>query len=63
MDKTVILLLIPLFLFELAMRVVALISLARAEKVRGPKGVWALLIIFVSLFGWVGYFILGREDV
>ncbi len=56
-------LLIPLVLLQLILVIVALRDLVRRGKTRYlPKWGWALLIIFVQLFGSVAYFILGRED-
>ena len=57
-------LLIPLVLLQVGLLVWALIDLTRPERrVRGDsKLVWALIIIFISFFGPLLYFIVGRED-
>lgn len=57
-----ILLLAPVILLELAGKIAALVSLSRAQRTRGPKVMWVLLILFLSLIGWVGWFVLGRKD-
>jgi uncharacterized membrane protein YozB (DUF420 family) len=57
-------LLAPIIILELLMKVVALTDLARRsqEQVRGPRWLWALLILFVSMLGWVVYLVWGRDD-
>jgi hypothetical protein len=53
---------IPLVLLQLGLMVFALIDLSKREKTRGPKWLWALIIIFGELFGPVIYFLFGREE-
>jgi hypothetical protein len=40
----------------------ALVDLIRRERTKGPKWLWALIIVFVNLIGPILYFIIGRED-
>ena len=54
--------LIPIALIELVLLAAALWDLAHREHTRGPKWVWAAIIVFVSLFGPIAYFMLGREE-
>ena len=56
--------LIPIFLIELGLLVLALYDLTRpTRRVKGDsKVVWALIIIFVSFIGPILYFLVGRED-
>jgi hypothetical protein len=56
-------LILPLVLLQLGLLVWALIDLTQPERrVRGDsKVVWALIIIFISFFGPLLYFIVGRE--
>ena len=56
-------LILPLILLQIGLLVWALIDLTQPERrVRGDsKVVWALIIIFVSFFGPLLYFIVGRE--
>jgi len=62
-DPQLVLYLIPLALLEIGLKVVALVSLSRAERVRGgSKAVWAALILLVGFFGSVLWFVLGREE-
>ena len=55
-------LLIPLLIVQLGLMVFALIDLAKRQKTRGPKWVWALVIVFVNLIGPIIYFVVGREE-
>jgi hypothetical protein len=53
---------IPIVLLQLVLMIVALVDLSRREKTRGPKWVWALVIILGELVGPIIYFIFGREE-
>lgn len=55
-------LLIPLLLVQLGLMLFAMIDLVRRERTRGPKWVWALVILFVNMIGPIIYFIVGREE-
>lgn len=55
-------LLIPLVIIQLGLMIFALVDLIRREQTRGPKWVWALIILFVNIVGPIVYFVLGRED-
>jgi len=57
-------LLLPVIAVQLILMIVALIDLARNEssRVRGPKWLWAILIIAGELLGPVAYFIFGRRN-
>jgi ABC-2 type transport system ATP-binding protein len=59
-----ILLLVPLLLLQLGLMVLAIVDLLRVDRrVRGgSKGVWAVVIVFVNLFGPILYFLVGRDD-
>ena len=54
--------LIPILLLEVGLVVFALVDLARRERTRGPKWVWVLVNLFVSLIGPITYFVAGREE-
>ncbi len=64
LDSTVLLLIIPLVVIELAMLILAVVDLLRDDRrVRGGnKGLWAVIIVFVSLVGPILYFLVGREE-
>ncbi len=54
--------LIPILILQLALMVFALVDLVRRERTKGPKWLWAIIIVFVNLIGPILYFIIGRED-
>jgi Phospholipase_D-nuclease N-terminal len=55
-------LLIPIILIELALLIFALVDLLRRERTKGPKWLWAVLIIFIQIIGPVLYLLVGREE-
>lgn len=55
-------LLIPLLLIQLTLMAIALLDIARREKLRGPKWVWVLVVIVINIIGPIIYFVFGRED-
>jgi hypothetical protein len=55
-------LIIPLILVQLGLMVFCLIDLSRRERTRGPKWLWAILIVLGELIGPVAYLLFGRED-
>lgn len=57
------LLALPVALIDLGGKIGALVSLSRAEKVRGgSKPLWAVIILLVNGFGWIAWFLFGREE-
>ncbi|MDO8972144.1 MAG: PLD nuclease N-terminal domain-containing protein [Saprospiraceae bacterium] len=54
--------LIPLLVIQLGLMVFCLMDLARREKTKGPKWLWAVLIVFGQLLGPVVYLIFGRVE-
>ncbi len=55
-------LLIPIVLIELALMIAALVDLIRRAHTRGPKWVWALVIVLVNFIGPIIYFVAGRNE-
>ena len=55
-------LLIPLVLVQLILIIVAARDLVRRERTRGPKWVWAVVILFVNIIGPIVYLVVGREE-
>jgi len=55
-------LLIPLLLLQLALMAIALIDLVRRERTRGPKWLWAIIIVLGELIGPILYLLIGREE-
>ena len=53
---------IPLFLLQLALLIVALVDLIRRKRTKGPKWVWVLVVLFVGIFGPIIYLLFGREE-
>ncbi|WNS43005.1 PLD nuclease N-terminal domain-containing protein [Paenibacillus sp. MMS20-IR301] len=62
MDKVNLGLIWPLIALQVLLAAVGLISLAKAERVRGPKWMWVLFLIFGNLLGSIAYFTLGRKE-
>ncbi|MGM8216302.1 PLD nuclease N-terminal domain-containing protein [Bacillaceae bacterium W0354] len=54
--------LLPLIILQFILIVVALIDLARIEETKGPKWVWAIVIVLGNLIGPIIYFIFGRRQ-
>ena len=54
--------LVPIVLLQLGLMAFALVDLIRRERTKGPKWVWALVIIFVNLIGPIIYLVIGREE-
>jgi hypothetical protein len=52
-----------LILVQLTLMIAALVSLIRtaAERLRAPKWVWALVILFVNTIGPIVYFAVARK--
>ncbi|AJS60121.1 PLDc N-terminal domain-containing protein [Paenibacillus sp. IHBB 10380] len=56
-------LILPIFVLQFVLAVIGLISLSRAEEVRGPKWMWVFIIVLLNMFGSILYFVVGRKDV
>jgi glucose uptake protein GlcU len=54
--------LIPIIVIQLGLTIYALVDLVRRERTKGPKWVWALVILFISTIGPIAYLVAGRED-
>jgi len=52
----------PLIALQLILMIAALTSCIKSENTNGPKWMWVLIIIFVSLFGPIAYFVIGRRN-
>ncbi len=55
-------LLIPIILLQYTLLIIAIVDLLKRERTKGPKLLWGVIILFVSLIGPVVYLIFGRED-
>ncbi|SEN91390.1 Phospholipase_D-nuclease N-terminal [Paenisporosarcina quisquiliarum] len=56
------LLILPVLIIQLLLVVVALMDLLRVKNTNGSKWMWAIIIILISIFGPVIYFIVGRRN-
>ena len=54
--------LIPVLIIQLVLMISALADLIRRPSVKGPKWVWALVIICINLIGPIIYFVAGRQE-
>lgn len=53
---------IPIVLIQLGLMIFALIDLIRRERTKGPKWMWAVIIVVVNIIGPVVYLIAGRDE-
>jgi hypothetical protein len=62
--QAMILLIGTMVILELILLIIAVVDLVKPERrVRGgSKPLWALVIVFVGVFGPIIYFLAGRED-
>lgn len=54
-------LILPLVILQIGLMVFGYVDLYRRERTKGPKWVWALVLL-ISLIGPVIYFVAGREE-
>ncbi len=62
MDTKLLLLLAPIVILEFVMKGIALFNLRKQEHTRGPKLLWAILILLTTAIGWICYFAVGQTD-
>ncbi len=60
--STILPLLIPILLVQIALIAAALWDLYHREKTRGPKLAWVFVILFINIIGPIVYFIFGRDQ-
>ena len=56
------LLLTPIIIIQLVLMIVALWDLIKREKTKGPKWLWAVIILVVNFIGPILYLVIGREE-
>ncbi|MFD0672665.1 PLD nuclease N-terminal domain-containing protein [Cohnella sp. GCM10027633] len=61
-DSELLATLIPMIILQLALMITALVLLVKSDRVRGPKWVWTLIIVFGSLLGSIAFFLFGRRS-
>ncbi|HAL16816.1 MAG TPA: transcriptional regulator [Anaerolineaceae bacterium] len=54
--------LIPVIIIQLGLMVFALVDLVRRERTKGPKWMWALIIVAVNIIGPVVYLLAGKDE-
>ncbi|MBC5636139.1 MULTISPECIES: PLD nuclease N-terminal domain-containing protein [Ornithinibacillus] len=52
----------PFFIIQLILLIVAIVDLVKVRETNGPKWLWVLIIVFVSMVGPIIYFIFGRRQ-
>ncbi len=55
-------LILPIFVLQFILMVVALVDVLRHKRTNGPLVMWILIIVFVNLLGPILYFIFGRRQ-
>lgn len=55
-------LILPILILQVVLMLFALVSCIKQEETNGPKWVWILSILFISLFGPILYFVIGRKN-
>ena len=53
---------IPLLLLQLALLLFGLIDLIKRGRTKGPKWIWGIVVVFVSILGPIAYLLFGREE-
>lgn len=54
-------LLAPFIIIQFVLMIIALIDWLKTDSFNGSKGLWLVLIIFISYLGPIAYFIFGRR--
>lgn len=54
-------LLLPIIIIQFVLMVIAVIDVIRSKETNGPKAMWIVLVLFISLIGPIAYFIFGRK--
>lgn len=54
--------LIPVVIIQLGLMVFALVDLVRRERTKGPKWMWAIIIVAVNIIGPVVYLLAGKDE-
>jgi len=53
---------IPIVLIQLGLMAFALMDLIRRERTKGPKWMWAIIIVAVNIIGPVVYLLAGKDE-
>lgn len=52
----------PLLVIQLILAIVAIIDIVRSQSTNGPKWVWVVVSLLISMLGPISYFIFGRKN-
>jgi hypothetical protein len=52
----------PFILLQLVLMTIALVDLIKRESTKGPKWMWALIIVVINTIGPIIYFVLGKDN-
>ncbi len=54
----------PVMVIQVIVLIIAIIDLARIENTKGPKWMWAIIILFFNglCIGSILYFVIGRRS-
>ncbi|WP_080845776.1 PLD nuclease N-terminal domain-containing protein [Cytobacillus gottheilii] len=55
-------LLLPFFILQAILLILALIDIFRNKQLNGPKWMWILIVLVGNILGSVLYFIFGRRQ-
>lgn len=51
----------PLIGIQVILIIIALLDLSKAERTNGPKWMWVLISLFISVIGPILYFTIGKK--
>lgn len=52
----------PLLVIQVILIIIAVIDWVRIDETNGPKWLWLLIILFITMLGPVLYFVMGRRQ-
>ncbi|WP_163102715.1 PLD nuclease N-terminal domain-containing protein [Peribacillus alkalitolerans] len=52
----------PILLLQLILMIIALVDLIKIDQTKGPKALWAVLILVTGIIGPILYLIIGRRQ-
>ena len=52
----------PLLVVQLILAIVAVVDIVRSHETNGPKWVWIVVSLFISMLGPSAYFIFGHKN-
>jgi hypothetical protein len=53
---------LPFFIIQLILMVIALVDWFKIEKTNGSKWMWLFIIVLVNIIGPILYFVIGRRQ-